>query len=176
MPRLKERPRAAGLAALVACVLIGCRAEPSTREFSLCEPIEFGPIAIEVTRLEIVSRNRPHPNLVWTEPEDRAWALHVRWQGADSIMDPRERARRVEVLLRDHLSLVDPDGDRYGALGSMTRDQFVYKDFRNLLSPDWVAIFHVPDVVRELGVRIENPQGSRGGYRVGIIRPKPGGR
>lgn len=159
------------IAPAVACLVAGCGAEPGATEFDLREEIPLGLLTIEVTRLELVPRGRSHPNLVWTEPEDRAWALHVRWEGAGTIREPHDRARYVESVLRDRLELVDSDGDRYVALGAMTRGQFVYRDYTNPLSRDWVVVYQVPEIVAELGVRIENPDPGEGGYRVGVIPP-----
>lgn len=168
MPNLLARLRWFGVW-LLAALSMGCAPEPT--EYRLHEPIPVGRLTAEVGRLEIVARNRPHPNLVWTEPEDRAWILHVRWAGADSIAEPRERHRYVEKTLRGSFQLIDPEDDRYAALGAMTRDQFLYRTFHDRLARDWVVIFHVPDAVRELGVRIESAEPSTGAHTVGFIPP-----
>lgn len=173
-----ERPgrrRAAYRATFTLALLVGlataCGREPPPTEFGLREEIPLGLLTVQVTRLERVQKSRTDPNLLITDPEDRAWALHVHWRGAAEIREPLDRRQYVESVLDDRFTLVDADGARYEPLGSMTRQQFQANDPFTPLSPDWVVIFHVPEVVDALTVRIENPDPGAGGYRVGIVRP-----
>lgn len=143
-------------------MLSACWHEAEPTPFRLGQTIPLGTLDLEIISFEPVPPVHAPLSTLRTAPEDRAWALHVRWSGLSSLQGS-ERQILVEKILEKRLWVKDMDGDLYRPIGAMA--MWLYRS--SPLPPasvdrDWIVVFHTPEVSRDFTLFIENQKPEAG--------------
>jgi hypothetical protein len=149
---------AAGLLA----ILSGCGQEAEPVPFRLGQTIPLGALELEIVSFEAVPQVHAPISTLRTAPEDKAWALHVRWSGLLALQG-LEREVFLERFLEKQLSVRDKDGDSYRPVGAMAR--WIYRQPTvppSSADHNWVVVFHTPEVSRDFTLVIKNPKRPEG--------------
>jgi hypothetical protein len=149
---------AAGLLA----ILSGCGQDAEPIPFRLGQTIPLGALELEIVSFEAVPQVHAPISTLRTAPEDKAWALHVRWSGLLSLQG-MEREVFLEKFLEKQLSVRDMDGDSYRPVGAMAR--WIYRQPTvppSSADHNWVVVFHTPEVSRDFTLVIKNPKRPEG--------------
>src|SRR5687767_12405597 len=97
-------------AAALLAIMSGCGQDAEPVPFRLGQTIPLGALELEILGLEAVPQVHAPLSTLRTAPEDKAWALHVRWSGLLSLQG-MEREVFLEKFLEKQLSVRDMDGD-----------------------------------------------------------------
>ena len=150
------------LAVWLFALLSACWHEAEPIPFRLGQTIPLGTLDLEIISFEPVPAVHAPLNTLRTEPEDRAWVLHVRWSGSPSVHG-WERDLFIDKFLQKRLWVKDMDGDLYRPIDAMAR--WLYRwPVVPLASVDQnrVVIFHTPEVSRDFTLFIENREPQAG--------------
>ncbi len=144
-------------AALLAAVS-ACWQEEEPTPFRLGQTIPLGALELEVVSFEPVPQVHAPINTLRTAPEDKAWALHVRWSGLLSLRG-LEREVFIEKFLEKRLWVRDMDGDPFRPVGAMAMWLYRFSSVPPAsVDDDWIVVFHTPEVSRDFTLFIENPK------------------
>jgi len=146
----------------LVAMLSACWHEAEPTPFRLGQTIPLGTLDLEIISFEPVPSVHAPLNTLRTAPEDRAWALHVRWSGLPSLQG-WEREIFIEKFLEKRLRVKDMDGDLYRPISAMA--MWLYRS--SPLPPasvdrDWIVVFHTPEVSRDFTLFIENQKPQAG--------------
>lgn len=148
--------RNSALAVGVIALLSACWHEAEPTPFRLGQPIALGTLDLQIVSFEPVPSVHAPLNTLRTAPEDRAWALHVRWSGLASLQG-LERQVFLEKFLEKRLWVKDMDGDLYRPISAMAMWLYRSSPYPPAsVDHDWIVVFHTPEVSRDFTLFIEN--------------------